>query len=261
MKICSQCQTEYDDTKKFCHHDGSPLATKTTGEGAATVENISCPHCGEPVEAGKPFCRQCGARLGGKVQSDTEKETQALLRRAEEKRRQRQEAQKKVAGAAGVVVVVILLGLGGVFGYRKAQEWFQPPASSQAPLAAHDKKLESPPQKEQPSPLSLDILDTQPATAPAFMASSPSLNLESSSGESRPNEPSFPPGRYKVVRATKVFREPRSDAAVLARLSPGKKVKVVGGGGDYARVESTRGRPPGYIFHSDLAPLYRETQD
>jgi predicted amidophosphoribosyltransferase len=63
MKICPKCQIEYDDTKNFCRHDGSPLeAKKAEGETAKGVD-LTCPQCGKPVEAGKKFCRHCGARL------------------------------------------------------------------------------------------------------------------------------------------------------------------------------------------------------
>lgn len=66
--------------------------------------------------------------------------------------------------------------------------------------------------------------------------------------------PSLSPGWYEVFRSTPVLEEPHRDAAVITRLPSKKRVYVVSVTGDYARVESTRGKPPGYIARKDLVP-------
>lgn len=86
MKTCPQCHTEYDDARKFCRHDGSPLETKALeGEAAAAGSLLTCPQCSKPVEVGKKFCRSCGAKLGADSQPPVARTTPAFL--AEEQNR------------------------------------------------------------------------------------------------------------------------------------------------------------------------------
>jgi hypothetical protein len=68
------------------------------------------------------------------------------------------------------------------------------------------------------------------------------------------------PGWYEVIRSTSVREEPRKDAPVITRLSPRKRVYVVRAEGDYAKVESRHGKPPGYIVRKDLRPTQRGTE-
>lgn len=77
MKICLQCQTEYDDTKKFCRHDGSLLEDGESG--TAKANELICPQCNNPIEAGKKFCRHCGARLGTGLHPPVVRVTPAFL--------------------------------------------------------------------------------------------------------------------------------------------------------------------------------------
>lgn len=69
------------------------------------------------------------------------------------------------------------------------------------------------------------------------------------------SESTLAPGQYKVIRATAVLKEPDRNATVIARLRVKQKVKVVGVAGDYVRVVSTHGRPPGYVYRNDIVPL------
>ncbi len=66
--------------------------------------------------------------------------------------------------------------------------------------------------------------------------------------------PPLSPGWYEVVRSTPLLEEPHRDAAIITRLPLKKRVYVVSATGDYVRVESTRGKPPGYISRKDLVP-------
>lgn len=78
MKICPQCHTEYDDTKKFCRHDGSLLETKEAEERTTQASDLTCPQCGKSVEVGKKFCRYCGAKLETNTQPLIGEEVSAI---------------------------------------------------------------------------------------------------------------------------------------------------------------------------------------
>jgi hypothetical protein len=72
MLICTKCQIEYEEGKKFCKNCGSPLSAKT--ESSSKVEEVRdteeensqgiriCPRCQAHYEGGK-YCRKCGSIL------------------------------------------------------------------------------------------------------------------------------------------------------------------------------------------------------
>lgn len=53
MKICKQCNIEYEDNMKFCPECGSKLEVKP---------NV-CPNCGAEYKDGQKFCSECGTKL------------------------------------------------------------------------------------------------------------------------------------------------------------------------------------------------------
>jgi hypothetical protein len=55
MKVCPNCSREYEDSTKFCRHDGGALQPKSAEK--------RCPSCGGESDADKKFCRHCGASL------------------------------------------------------------------------------------------------------------------------------------------------------------------------------------------------------
>ena len=55
MRVCPNCNLEYEDKYAFCHHCGSKLQDK--------VEQIFCPYCGNKVETDGAFCPFCGNSL------------------------------------------------------------------------------------------------------------------------------------------------------------------------------------------------------
>lgn len=61
------------------------------------------------------------------------------------------------------------------------------------------------------------------------------------------SEPSLSPGLYMVVRSTPLLKEPRSKSDVITWLDAETKVNITEATGDYLKVESKRGRAPGYI--------------
>ncbi len=59
-------------------------------------------------------------------------------------------------------------------------------------------------------------------------------------------------GWYQTTVSTPVLKEPRQNAPVITNLSPQKRVYVAGAVGDYVRIESVRGNPPGYIARKNV---------
>lgn len=53
MKICKNCNIEYQDNMKFCPKCGTKLESKP---------NV-CPNCGTEYEEGQKFCSECGSKL------------------------------------------------------------------------------------------------------------------------------------------------------------------------------------------------------
>lgn len=53
MKICKQCNIEYEDNMKFCPECGTKL------------EDVrkTCPNCGSEYKEGQKFCSECGQNL------------------------------------------------------------------------------------------------------------------------------------------------------------------------------------------------------
>ncbi|MDP2605715.1 MAG: protein kinase [Deltaproteobacteria bacterium] len=68
------------------------------------------------------------------------------------------------------------------------------------------------------------------------------------------------PGRYKVIRYAAVYREPRPDSNVITKLGPGTIVNVVAARGEFLRIESRTGNPPGYVLRNDVTVAEDETK-
>jgi len=79
---------------------------------------------------------------------------------------------------------------------------------------------------------------------------------------SRPKEPVVPPpvvsGWYRVTAPTSLRAAPRSSSEVVARLSRGTRVRVVGlVAGEWLEVQSVKNRRPGFLYQGD-AELERD---
>lgn len=55
MKICPNCQLEYDEKYEFCHQCGSKLQIKE--------DRSFCHHCGKKIVTDGDFCPYCGKPL------------------------------------------------------------------------------------------------------------------------------------------------------------------------------------------------------
>jgi ketosteroid isomerase-like protein len=96
MLICTKCNIEYEEGKKFCRNCGSPLVAKAETprktEGVAPVEHekttgaLICPRCQVHYETGK-YCRKCGSVLVEEVPfQEKEKPTPIVIPQTEVKK-------------------------------------------------------------------------------------------------------------------------------------------------------------------------------
>ncbi len=77
-----------------------------------------------------------------------------------------------------------------------------------------------------------------------------------------PPDPGGPPprvkpiiGQYEVLYPTAVYREPRNDSPMVARIEAGTKINVVDVHDEWLEVRSRQGRPPGFIKKEAVTPL------
>ncbi len=59
------------------------------------------------------------------------------------------------------------------------------------------------------------------------------------------------PRTYETVRSTPVHEEPANSSRVLAQITKGTKITVVGSGGGWLEIRSRHGKPPGFIRADD----------
>lgn len=110
---------------------------------------------------------------------------------------------------------------------------------------------------------------TEQATLPPqpSLTRSEKSKLPASSEKSKGNslaKPRSEPvlGAYRILRNTKLFREPREDADSIFELQEGVRINVVGVVKEkWLRIESKRtDRPPGYVRREDTVPLLKESE-
>jgi hypothetical protein len=59
------------------------------------------------------------------------------------------------------------------------------------------------------------------------------------------------PRTYETVRSTPVYDQPASSARVIAQISRGTQITVVGSGEGWLEIHSRHGKPPGYVRADD----------
>jgi SH3 domain-containing protein len=59
------------------------------------------------------------------------------------------------------------------------------------------------------------------------------------------------PRTYEIVRSTPVYEEPAGSARVVAQITKGTEITVVGSGGGWLEIRSKHGKPPGFIRADD----------
>ncbi len=89
MPVCTSCNIEYEEDKKFCNYCGGPLTPKT--EPMSTPKKVNqvaeeksdgkliCPHCQITYEFGSS-CIQCGSPLGRQTLAEAKEEPETVDR-------------------------------------------------------------------------------------------------------------------------------------------------------------------------------------
>ena len=93
MPVCTSCNIEYEEDKKFCNYCGGPLTPKAEPMSAPKKTNraddektdgkLICPQCKITYEFGSS-CIQCGAPLGRQNPSQTLGEPQPVRKNGSE---------------------------------------------------------------------------------------------------------------------------------------------------------------------------------
>jgi hypothetical protein len=109
-------------------------------------------------------------------------------------------------------------------------------AAAQRKLTAANREIER---------LSASRVATAPHPAPSKVDSS--AKAAATARLSRGLEPRT----YETLRSTPVYEEPTSSARVVAQISTGTEITVVGSGGGWLEIRSRHGKPPGYIRADD----------
>lgn len=65
------------------------------------------------------------------------------------------------------------------------------------------------------------------------------------------------PLTYETVRSTAVYEQPTDAARVVAQISQGTEITVIGSGGGWLEIRSRHGKPPGYVRADDAMFLSR----
>jgi uncharacterized protein YgiM (DUF1202 family) len=59
------------------------------------------------------------------------------------------------------------------------------------------------------------------------------------------------PRTYETVRSTPVYEEPANSARVVAQITKGTQITVVGSNAGWLEIRSKHGKPPGFIRADD----------
>jgi rRNA maturation endonuclease Nob1 len=111
MPVCTSCNIEYEEDKKFCNYCGGPLTPKTESTSAPKKVNradeeksegkLFCPHCKITYEFGSS-CIQCGSPLGRQTSSQDKGEPEVTRgTQFEEKLPAVETSQEQKSGASG----------------------------------------------------------------------------------------------------------------------------------------------------------------
>jgi hypothetical protein len=284
MKICPQCQAEYDDTRNFCRHDGTPLETQQAGEKTLLTNDLTCSQCGKPLEAGEQFCAYCGARLRGALRPSVIKEN-PLTRSARKLRALVTEYYQQLSAEKREFYKGAILGFGAailsmliIVGSQKVLQSSQAPPSEQPPAVA-GQNVPAPPSQNQPLSSSFartvkgpgETIPQATTNSPPAAVGSPERTPPSGAGtlpsaeedyaegiRSESPEVSVPAGTYRVTTPTPLRSEPYDDASVVTELKRGIRISVVGAVGEYLEVRSKKGRDPGYVLKDHAVLVQKE---
>jgi hypothetical protein len=246
-----------------------------------------CPSCGQASPPDAQFCRECGAILvqsrGGAMRStarevESSKPTPGEMPQSPSRRRGRGLAAFLVVG---LLIVALLIayqrkraGTLPVPGQLQAEMTPAPsPAEQRAEVAAAKPTTLSPAPRE-PAPALEEARAKPTASAPSEVAAvkpktippashEPAPALEEAPARPARNPPPEPtagpsrlhrPGWYLVRYRTPLFQSPSETAPVVTYLAPGTRIRVTRALPGFLAVESTTGKPPGYVSSDDVLP-------
>lgn len=118
MRICPNCNLEYEDKYLFCHQCGSKLQE--------IIEQSFCPYCGNRIETEGDFCPYCGNSLSDEEITDSNrlivsapsvsaKECSTSLSKTSETSNNANPEEEKSGSVWGTVIEIVLLFLGALF--------------------------------------------------------------------------------------------------------------------------------------------------
>jgi uncharacterized protein YgiM (DUF1202 family) len=67
------------------------------------------------------------------------------------------------------------------------------------------------------------------------------------------------PRTYETVRSTPVYEEPANSARVVAQITKGTEITVVGSNAGWLEIRSKHGKPPGFIRADDAMFVSRSS--
>lgn len=114
---------------------------------------------------------------------------------------------------------------------------------SQKDLAAAQRKLTAANQEI----ARLSSTRTAAAPRPSVRTADPSVSTPPATRPSTTVEPRT----YETVRSTAVHEEPANSARVVAQITKGTQITVVGSSGGWLEIRSRHGKPPGFIRADD----------
>lgn len=251
----------------------------------ATIETRLCPHCANSIGADALACPYCKRDLAGSA------EPQWPERALEERTGVVSEKPKLTVRSKAILVVGLLVFALGVYlvgGNVERHDWDEVLARQEQTLREKDLKVESlqaelkelrqkAQSEESSKELRARLEESQKNLAAvqrklasatkeierlsASLATARATPRSGTAVTAQPSEPrpiSSPQTRtYEAVRSTPVYDEPQSSAKVVARLTKGTQVTVVGSENGWLEIRSKHGQPPGFIRADDAIFISR----
>jgi hypothetical protein len=245
-----------------------------------------CPSCGNANPADAQFCRECGAIIvqgrGGAARSTTagevesSKPTPGEMSQSPSHRRGRARAAIVLASLLLVALLIAYqrrrAGTLPIPGEQQAEATPAPsPAEPRAEAAAPSTTIAVPPPALAPAREEARVQPT--ARAPSEVAAAkptiPPASQEPGPAHEGPPARSprkvppgpaaetarrYRPGWYLVRYRTPLFQSPNETAPVVTYLTPGTRIRVTKSLPGFLAVESTTGKPPGYVSSDDVLP-------
>ncbi len=250
----------------------------------AKIQTHLCPHCANSIGVDALTCPYCKANLIGSYEPEwpgrdaSEEDHPAGL----------PEREKLTVKSKAILVVGLLVFTLGVYlvgGNVERHDLGPAMAEQQAALAEKDEKIKSlesqlaevrhknqgstQQTEEFKAKLNQSQKDLAAAQRKITAANQEIARLSSTRIASAPRPPvrtadpsvSPPPSNrpstnveprtYETVRSTAVHEEPANSARVLAQITKGTQITVVGSGGGWLEIRSRHGKPPGFIRADD----------